>query len=167
MKTKPLIAALVLAGATATAAAAGVDGLVGKSPSRLLKQDAAFAKTYRAAIQGQDLPDWTQRLAVGFPAEAVDVGGRMLALMSACNPQSGCKEERLYLLYAPAEKALTGFFFLPPNGGDPGDHRMALSRWIGKLPPKERSDFLLQRALQDAQDKAPGEAAAPPAAARD
>ena len=70
-------------------------------------------------------------------------------LTSACSPQGGCSDERIYILYVPDEKSITGFFFLPPNADASGDHRMALSRWIGGVPPKERSDFLLQRALDD------------------
>ncbi|MBI2307492.1 MAG: hypothetical protein HYU78_09325 [Rhodocyclales bacterium] len=152
MKTIRILCATLAVVAATTASAAGIESFVGKSPSRLLKQEQPFAKAYRAAIKDQDLPDWTQRLAVGFPAEKVELGGRTMFLVSACNPTGGCKDERFYLLYEPADKSLTGFFFLAPNTDAPGDHRMALSRWIGKVPPKERSDFLLQRALQDAQD---------------
>ena len=70
-------------------------------------------------------------------------------LTSACSPQGGCSDERMYILYVPDEKSITGFFFLAPNAEAAGDHRMALSRWIGGVPPKERSDFLLQRAMDD------------------
>jgi len=155
MQLKPILLALALASATAPALAGGIESFVGKSPSRLLKQEPHFAKAYRAAIKNQDLPDWTKRLAVGFPTEHVVIDGKDTFLMSACNPQSGCGEERFYLLYVPDEQSVIGFFFLPPNDAAPGDHRMALSRWIGKElpPPKTRSDFLMQRAMQDAQEK--------------
>jgi hypothetical protein len=152
MKPQQLIAAMLLAAACTTAGAAGIESFVGKSPSRLLKQEQPFAKAYRAAIKGQDLPDWTNRLAVGFPAEAVELEGRKAVLMSACSPQGGCRDERFYILYVPEAKSITGFFFLSPNVDAPGDHRMALSRWVGGVPPKAYSDFLMQRALADAQD---------------
>lgn len=150
MKTRHILAALLLA--ASTAGAAGPEGLVGQTPSKLLKEAPAFAKTYRAAIKGQELPEWTERLSVGFPAEAVDVDGSKLVLTSACNPDTDCQDERFYLLYDPAGRALTGFFFLPPALDTPGDHRMAFSRWIGKLPTKAQSAFLMERAVLDAQD---------------
>ncbi len=158
MKTKHLITAILFAASAATAAAAGIESLAGKSPSRLLKQDKPFAKIYRAAINDQDLPEWTQRLAVGFPSEVVEIEGKKLILTSACSPKGGCLDERMYVLYAPDEKAVTAFFFLAPNPGDPSDHRMALSRWLGGVPLKARSDFLLQRALEDT--RSPDEQAA-------
>lgn len=152
MNSTRLLSAIIFAAVAGSAGAAAPESFAGKPPSHLLKQDKAFASTYRAAIKDQDLPNWTKQLAIGFPAETVEVDGKKLVLMSACNPNAGCKEERFYLLYEPGNRAFTGFFFLSPNTDAPGDHRMALSRWIGKVPPKERSDFLLQRALQDALD---------------
>ncbi len=152
MQLKSVLAALLFAGAATMAMAGSSERFVGKSPSRLLKQDPQFAKAYRAAIKDQDLPDWTNRLAVGFPTERVEIDGKSMYLTSACSPQGGCRDERFYILYDPDDKAITGFFFLPPNADAPGDYRMALSRWLGPVPPKARSDFLLQRALQDAQD---------------
>ncbi len=149
MQAKHILSALLLTGATTMVTAAGIESFVGKPPSRLLKQEPQFAKAYRAAIKDQDLPDWTNRLAVGFPAERVELGGKTMFLTSACSPQGGCSDERIYILYVPDEKSITGFFFLAPNADASGDHRMALSRWIGGVPPKERRDFLLQRALDD------------------
>ena len=152
MQLKTVLSAFLLAGAATMALAGGIESFVGKSPSRLLKQEPQFAKAYRAAIKDQELPEWTNRLAVGFPTERVEIEGKTMFLTSACSPQGGCKDERIYLLYVPDEKTITGFFFLSPNADAPGDYRMALSRWLGPVPPKARSDFLLQRALQDAQD---------------
>ena len=140
-----LIAALAF-----NAHAAGLESFAGKTPASLLKKEKPFAKAYRATIKDQDLPEWTQRLSVGVPAEIVEIGGSKLILMSACNPKTGCEDERFYLLYEAADQSITGFFFLPPDMSAPGDHRMALSRWLGKAPAKERSDFLLDRALKDA-----------------
>lgn len=149
MKLKHLATAILFA-ATATASfAAGVESYVGKPPSHLMKKQPQFAKAVRDVLKDQDLPNWTQRLAVGLPAEAVEIEGKKLVLTSACSPQGGCLDERLYLLYAPGEKTVTGFFFLAPNPEAPGDHRIALSRWLGGVPPKAHSDFLMQRALQD------------------
>jgi hypothetical protein len=130
--------------------AAGLESFSGKTPASLLKKEKPFAKVYRETIKNQDLPEWTQRLSVGLPAEIVEIGGSKLVLMSACNPNTGCADERLYILYEPANQSITAFFFLPPDMSAPGDHRMALSRWLGKVPAKERSDFLLARALKDA-----------------
>ncbi len=153
MRLQHLISAVALACTSVAASAGGIESFVGQTPSRLLKQEKPFARAYRAAIKDQDLPAWVNRLAIGFPAERVELGGRTSFLMSACSPQGGCKDERFYILYVPEEQSITGFFFLSPDVDAPGDHRMALSRWIGQLPPpKERSDFLLQRAMQDAQD---------------
>lgn len=144
------LATAILFAATATASyAASPDSYIGKPPSHLMKKQPQFAKAVRDALKDQDLPDWTQRLAVGFPAEAVEIDGKKLILTSACSPQGGCKDERLYLLYVPGEKTVTGFFFLAPNLEAPGDHRIAMSRWLGGVPPKARSDFLMQRALED------------------
>jgi len=148
----PVAVCLSLAAASASAGdAKGFDAFVGLPPSKLLKQAPAFATAYRAAIKDQDLPAWTERLSVGFPATAVKVDGRDQLLISACNPDSGCRDERFYLLYDPAAGTLTGLFFLPPNLDDPGDHRMAFSRWLGSKPTKENSNFLLNRALEDAE----------------
>ncbi len=163
MKTRRLITALAFATLAATAAAAGFDGFVGQTPSKLLKQEKAFAQAYHATIKGQDLPEWTKRLSVGFPAEAVDVGGKKLILTSACNPDTSCEDERFYLLYDPADQSITGFFFLPPRLDTPGDHRMAFSRWVGKLPAKERNAFLMERAIRDAQNPEKDPAKLPPA----
>lgn len=160
MKTFRLITAIAFAAVAATATA---DGLVGQSPSKLLKENAAFAKTYRTITKDQELPEWTQRLSIGFPAESVQVDGRTLILTSACNPDTGCHDERFYLLYDQAEKSITGFFFLPPELDSPGNNRMAFSRWLGKLPSKERGAFLLERAIRDAQDPAKDPAGLPPA----
>jgi len=137
--------------ALAAFAAEGSDRLAGVPPSMLLKQDAPFADAYRAAVRDQDLPAWTERLSVGFPAEKVTLDGRDLLLTSACNPDSGCHDERLYLLYDPASRSMTAFFFLPPHLDTPGDHRMAFSRWLGARPSEARSTFLLNRALEDAE----------------
>lgn len=150
MKASHILATFALATAAAGVSAAEIDRFVGHAPSNLLKKEAGFAKVYRAAIHDLDLPEWTKKLSIGFPAEVVEIGGRKLLLTSACSPQGGCSDERMYLLYAPEKKELTGFFFLSPNADAPGDHRMAMSRWIGRTPPKEYSDYLLQRALQDA-----------------
>ena len=163
MQAKHLLSALLFATASTVATAGGIESFVGKSPSRLLKQEPQFAKAYRAAIKDQDLPDWTNRLAVGFPAERVELGGKTTFLTSACNPQGGCGDERIYILYVPDEKSITAFFFLPPNTEASGDHRMALSRWLGGVPPKDRSDYLLQRAMDDtrsADEKAAAKEAA-------
>lgn len=151
MKTTRILCATLLAAALATgvAQAAGIDKLVGKTPGRLLKQEPVFAKAYRAALAGEDLPDWTKRLAVGFPTEAIELDGKKLILVSACNPK-GCNDERMYALYEPADRSLTAFFFLPPDMSAPGDNRIAASRWLGKQPTKVHSDFLLERALKDA-----------------
>ena len=143
-----LIAALVTI--SLNVHAAGLESFAGKTPASLLKKEKPFAKAYRATIKDQDLPEWTQRLSVGVPAEIVEIGGSKLLLMSACNPKTSCEDERFYILYEPADQSITGFFFLPPDMSAPGDHRMALSRWLGKTPAKERSDFLLDRALKDA-----------------
>lgn len=151
MKIRRILAAALLLAAS-TAGAAAPEGLVGQTPSKLLKEAPAFAKTYRAAIDELGLPEWTERLSVGFPAEAVDVDGRKLVLTSACNPDTDCQDERIYLLYDPADRSLIGFFFLPPALDTPGDHRMAFSRWFGKLPTKAQSGFLMERAVLDAQD---------------
>ena len=132
------------------AQAAGLESFVGKTPASLLKKEKPFAKAYRAAIKDQDLPDWTQKLSTGQPAETVTLDGQTLILMSACNPKTGCEDERFYILYEPADQTVTALFFLPPDMSAPGDHRMAMSRWLGKTPSKERSDFLLQRGLKDA-----------------
>lgn len=150
MKIRYVLATLLLAASTAGAAAP--EGLVGQTPSKLLKEAPAFAKVYRATIKEQELPEWTERISVGFPAEAVDVDGRKLVLTSACNPDTGCQDERFYLLYDPADRSLTGFFFLPPALDTPGDHRMAFSRWLGKQPTKAQTAFLMERAVLDAQD---------------
>lgn len=144
-----LIAALV-ATIALSANAAGLKSFEGKAPSHLLKQEKPFAKAYRAAIKDQELPDWVNALSVGHPAEIVDIGGKKLILTSACNPNTECLDERFYLLYDPADQSIIGFFFLAPDMSAPGDHRMALSRWIAKKPAKERTDFLLNRALKDA-----------------
>lgn len=152
MKYPRLFSALLFSAFAATAAAAGLESFVGQAPSKLLQKEKPFAKAYRATIKGQDLPAWTNRLSVGFPAEAVTIDGKTLLLMSACNPDTGCHDERLYILYEPADQSITGFFFLPPAIDTPGDHRMAFSRWLGKLPSKERNDFLMARALQDANN---------------
>lgn len=162
MKYRRLLSALLLSFAAATATAAGLESFVGQAPSKLLQKEKPFAKAYRATIKGQDLPAWTNRLSVGFPAEAIELEGRKLILMSACNPDSGCHDERLYLIYEPADQSITGFFFLPPALDTPGDHRMAFSRWLGKLPSKERSEFLMERALRDASNPAKDPAKLPP-----
>jgi hypothetical protein len=150
MKRFTLMLSAALAMLAFNAHAAGLESFVGKNPASLLKKEKPFAKAYRATIKDQDLPVWTERLSVGHPAEAVTLGGQTLILMSACNPKSGCEDERFYILYEPADQSITGFFFLPPDMSAPGDHRMAASRWLGKTPAKERSDFLLNRALKDA-----------------
>lgn len=149
MKLTHLATAILFAATTTAAMGAGLESYVGKPPSHLMKKQPQFAKAVRDTLKDQDLPDWTQRLAVGFPAELVEIEGKTMVLTSACSPQGGCKDERLYLLYSPGEKTLTGFFFLAPNLEAPGDHRIAMSRWLGGIPPKARSDFLMQRALED------------------
>lgn len=150
MKRFALCLIAALAAISLNAHAAGLESFAGKTPASLLKKEKPFAKAYRATIKDQDLPEWTQRLSVGVPAEIVEIGGNKLILMSACNPKTSCEDERFYILYEPADQSITGFFFLPPDMSAPGDHRMALSRWLGKVPAKERSDFLLDRALKDA-----------------
>ena len=140
----------VLAGLAFTAQAAGIESFVGKSPSRLLKQEKSFAKAYTAAVKDAELPDWTRRAAVGFPAEAIALDGKTLILVSACNPKD-CLDERLYALYEAEDQSITGFFFLPPDPSNPSDTRIAFSRWFGKMPSKPRSDWLLERAMTDLQ----------------
>ncbi|MDX9707579.1 MAG: Ivy family c-type lysozyme inhibitor [Azospira sp.] len=155
MKIRSLLSTVlfaVSAVALVPAAAASAEALVGLPPSKLLKSDQTFTSTYRAIIKGQDLPEWTERLSVGFPTEAVEIAGQRLFLTSACNPDTGCDDERFYLLYDPAARSMIGFFFLSPALDTSGDHRMAFSRWLGKLPKQEHSAFLMERAMRDSQN---------------
>ena len=145
-----ILATTLLAAAAFGAQAGGLEGFVGQKPATLLKKEAPFAKAYRSALKGADLPPWTRQLAGGFPAEAVELDGQTLILISACS-RKGCTEERLYVFYEPGDQSITGFFFLPPDPDNPGDNRMAFSRWFGKMPTPARNEWLLERAMKDAQ----------------
>ncbi|MFZ2853041.1 MAG: Ivy family c-type lysozyme inhibitor [Rhodocyclaceae bacterium] len=131
-----------------SAQAAPPESYAGKQPQQLLKM-ADFSKAYRAATRDVELPAWTRRLAAGPSAQIVDIGGGKRILTSACG-KGGCLDERIYVLFDPEAKSATGFFFLPPAADDPGDSRTAFSQWFGK-PGKEDADFLLERAVTDAQ----------------
>ena len=136
--------------ATLGAHAAAIESFVGKPPQRLLKV-VEFASAYRAATRDVDLPAWTKRLAAGQSAQIVEIGGNKRILTSACS-KSGCLDERIYILFDPETKTSTGFFFLPPDADTPGDSRTAFSQWFGQ-PTKEASDFLLERAINDARSQ--------------
>jgi hypothetical protein len=146
---KRILAALSLTTAALAAHAAPPESYAGKAPQRLLKSAPDFAKAYRTAIQNIELPAWTKRLAAGQPAEVVEIGGSKRVLTSACG-KAGCLDERIYILFDPAEKTATGFFFLPPDANEPGDSRTAFSQWLGQ-PGKDAADFLLERAVNDAR----------------
>jgi hypothetical protein len=148
---KKLFFALGITLAMLSAQAAKPESYAGKQPHVLLKSAPDFSKAYRIAVQDVELPAWTKRLAAGQPAEIVDIGGSKQILTSACS-KGGCLDERIYVLYDPATKTAAGFFFLPPDANDPGDSRTAFSQWLGK-PAKEASDFLLERAINDARSQ--------------
>jgi hypothetical protein len=146
---KSVLLFLFIVATSFSAQAATPQSYVGKPPQLLLKSAPEFAKAYRQATHEVDLPVWTKRLAAGQPAEIVEIGGNQQVLSSACG-KGGCLDERIYILFDPATKTATGFFFLPPADDDPGDSRTAFSQWLGK-PGKEASDFLLERAINDAR----------------
>lgn len=145
---KIVIFALGIIFATLPAQAAKPESYAGKQPHVLLKSAPDFAKAYRAAIREVELPAWTKRLAAGQSAEIVDIGGSRQILTSACG-KGGCLDERIYILFDAGTKTATGFFFLPPAADNPADSRTAFSQWFGK-PAKEATDFLLERAVNDA-----------------
>ena len=146
---KQTILALSLIFTTLPALAATPDSYAGKQPQQLLKSAPDFAKAYRAATRDVDLPAWTKRLAAGQSAQIVEVGGSKLIFTSACG-KNGCLEERIYVLFDPQAKTVTGIFYLPPAADEPEDSRTAFSQWFGK-PAKDVSEFLLERAVSDAQ----------------
>lgn len=133
------------------AAQAAAPAYQGQPPSRLLKTAPGFAKAVKSLINEADLPAWTQKMAMGFPAERVEIDGKELWLTSACNPV-GCYEERFYVLFDAKTRSASGFFFLPPSVDTPGDTRMAFSRWLGS-PERPASDFLMERAMKDLPDQ--------------
>jgi hypothetical protein len=146
---KKIIFALAVLVASLSAQAAKPESYAGKQPHALLKSAPDFARAYRAMTREFELPAWTKRLAAGQPAQIVEVGDSKRILTSACG-KAGCLDERIYILFDPETKTATGFFFLPPAADDPGDSRTAFSQWLGK-PGKEDTDFLLERAISDAQ----------------
>lgn len=146
---KKIIFALGLVCAALTVQAATPESYVGKQPQKLLKSAPDFARAYREATHDLDLPAWTKRLAAGQSAQIVEVGGSQRILTSACG-KNGCLDERIYILFDPEAKTATGIFFLPPATDEPGESRTAFSLWLGK-PAKEDADFLLERAVSDAQ----------------
>ncbi len=137
--------ALALPAAAATPAP---ERYAGQQPEALLKTAPEFARAFRNAVRDLELPQWTKRLAAGTPAEVVDIGGKPHILTSACS-QQGCHDERLYILFDVQAKKASGIFFLPPSRDNIDDMRVALSQWYGK-PSKEASNFLMERAMQDA-----------------
>lgn len=145
---KRILLSLAIVVATLSAQAAAPERYVGKQPQQLLKLPD-FAKAYRAATHDVELPAWTKRLGTGQSAEVVEIGGSKRILASACS-KNGCQDERIYILFDPEDKSATGFFFMPPAADEPGDSRTAFSQWFGK-PAKEASDFLLERAVNDAR----------------
>ena len=147
MKKTILAAGLIAAALTAQAAVP--EYYAGKQPHVLLKSAPDFARAYREATRDVELPAWTKRLAAGQSAEVVEVGGSKRILTSACG-KKGCLDERIYVLFDPEAKTATGIFFLPPAADEPGDSRTAFSQWLGK-PAREVTDFLLERAVSDAQ----------------
>ena len=149
MKRIALVFALSLIG-TLPAQAAAPESYVGKPAHVLLKTAPDFAKAYRAAALDVELPTWTKRLSAGHSAQLVDIDGTQYVLTSACS-KNGCLDERLYILFDPAAKTASGFFFLPPASDDASDSRTAFSQWLGK-PNKTIADFLLERAVTDARD---------------
>ena len=151
---------LALTALPAAAATPAPERYAGQQPEALLKTAPEFAKAYRSAVRDLELPTWTKRLAAGTPAEVVDIGGKPHILTSACS-QQGCHDERLYILFDLQAKKASGIFFLPPSRDNIDDMRVALSQWYGK-PSKEASNFLMERAMQDAH--AAAQAAANPAA---
>jgi hypothetical protein len=146
---KKIIFTLAIVFASLSAQAAKPEIYAGKQPHALLKSAPDFARAYREMTREFELPAWTKRLAAGQSAQIVDVGGSQRILASACG-KAGCLDERIYILFDPQTKTATGFFFLPPAADDPGDSRTAFSQWLGK-PGKEESDFLLERAINDAR----------------
>ena len=146
---KKLIFALGLMVTTLSAQAAKPESYVGKPAHVLLKSAPDFAKAYREAVREVDLPAWTKRLSAGQSAEVVEVDGIKQVLTSACS-KAGCLDERIYILFDPEAKTASGFFFMPPDPDSPGDSRTAFSQWLGK-PAKPASDFLLERAINDAR----------------
>lgn len=146
---KRIVIALSVILAALPALAATPENYAGKQPRQLLKSAPDFARAYREATRDLDLPAWTKRLAAGQSAQIVEIGGGKRILTSACG-KNGCLDERIYILFDPEAKTAAGIFFLPPAADEPGDTRTAFSRWFGK-PAKEISDFLLERAVGDAQ----------------
>ena len=151
MKQTILALSLIFAALVATppALAATPESYAGKQPQQLLKSAPEFARAYREATRDVELPAWTKRLAAGQSAQIVEVGGSKLILTSACG-KNGCLEERIYVLFDPQAKTATGIFYLPPAADEPEDSRTAFSQWFGK-PAKDVSEFLLERAVSDAQ----------------
>lgn len=145
---KRIFIAMAICIASISGQAAEAERYVGKRPQQLLKLPE-FAKAYRAATRNVELPAWTKRLGTGQSAEIIAIGGNKWILASACS-KNGCQDERIYILFDPENKSANGFFFLPPDADDPGDSRTAFSQWFGN-PAKEASDFLLERAVSDAQ----------------
>ena len=134
--------------------AASLDAYVGQQPEALLAAQPEFAKAYRSAVKGVDLPAWTKRLAAGKASEVVVIDNSRYLLTSACSSR-GCLDEILYVVFDPGSGLASGFFYLPPAGDTPGDTRTAFSRWYG-LPTdagkaKAISNFLIERAATDAQ----------------
>ena len=156
---KKLARCICLATALATApltpaVAASLESYVGQQPEALLKSKADFARAYRSAVKGVDLPAWTKRLAAGKASEVVVIDNSRYLLTSACSSR-GCLDEILYVVFDPGSGLVSGFFYLPPAGDTPGDTRTAFSRWYG-LPTdagkaKAISNFLIERAATDAQ----------------
>lgn len=144
---KKIVFTLGILAAALSAYAATPESYAGKQPHVLLKSAPDFARAYSAAVRDIELPAWTKRLAAGQSAQVVEIGGSKQILTSACS-KKGCLDERIYILFDPAAKTATGFFFLPPAADEPGDSRTAFSQWLGQ-PPKEASDFLLERAFSD------------------
>ena len=145
---KRLLFAVAMIVTSITGQAAPLESYVGKQPQQLLKLPE-FAQAYRAATREVELPKWTKRPGTGQSAEIVDIAGSKRILASACS-KNGCQDERIYILFDPEHKSANGFFFLPPDADNPGDGRTAFSQWFGN-PAKEASDFLLERAVGDAQ----------------
>lgn len=146
-----LLAAMISAGLAGSVHAGGLESFVGKKPAALLKQEKPFAKAYRIATRDADLPRWTEKPTGGFPTEALELEGKTLLLVSACSP-NGCADERLYALYAPADQSITGLLFLPDADGE---SRIVFSRWFGKTPTPVQSQYLLERASNDAEPARP------------
>lgn len=155
---KKLLCGIALASAlSAPAFAASLDHYVGRQPEALLKSQPDFAKAYRSAIKGIELPAWSKRLAAGKLAEIVVIDTRRYILTSACSSRA-CLDGRLYVLFDPQTNLACGLFYLPPASDDPGDARTAFSRWYGlpadKAAAKAIAAFLLDRAASDTQTPA-------------